>query len=117
MIPKAERTATNWENFEAQCPHCEHWNIFNRATDLQRFGAIDHMVVRCLEVSCCREFVINGDQGGPAYQTVYYDAYEMKSRKRYGMTVLLLVQSLEMFFNHYLEEELVWRPFVRNRMA
>jgi hypothetical protein len=26
-----------------------------------------------------REFAINGDQGGPAYQMVYYDAYEPKS--------------------------------------
>jgi hypothetical protein len=107
---KAEKTDTSYETFEAECPHCSYWNIFNRATDLKRLGAISHASVICLSEVFGREFYINGDHVGPAYRILYFDTYKPRSRKRYGSCIVNLSQSFEVFFHHYLEEELIWKP-------
>jgi hypothetical protein len=110
---KAAKTDTTYETFEAECPHCAHWNIFNRATDLKQLGVISHASVNCLDEACGREFYINGDQVGPAYRILYFDSYMLRSRKRYGSCIVNLSQSFEVFFHHYLEEELIWKPMLR----
>lgn len=110
----ALNSTTSYENFEAVCPHCEKNNVFNRAGDLDGATEIDFRVVTCLHAECGREFNINGDSADPPFAQVFFRAYELVPRKEFGDAIVTIARSYEMFFEHFLRESLVWKPFVAN---
>src|SRR5271157_5166815 len=40
-VPYSRNMDPTYENFMAECPHCDAGNIFNRASDLRTFRPID----------------------------------------------------------------------------
>jgi hypothetical protein len=108
--PYATDTRPTYENFEARCPVCWFWNIFNRVTDLADCGLITFETVSCLDASCGRPFNINGDIVNAAYHMFSMQCYSFKKEKRYSHCVVSLAQAFELFFSHYLYEHLVTRP-------
>src|SRR4051794_19305556 len=111
----AKRTKNSYENFEAECPHCGDWNVFNRTTDLDGDSRIAFRTVRCLSTLCTQEFAINGDSADPPYAKVFIDAYQLMAAKRFGDALLNIARAYEMFFAHFLSETLAWKPFMANR--
>jgi hypothetical protein len=109
-FPYAADTDTTYENFEARCPVCGFWNVFNRATDLKDTRPISFRTVECLDPSCRRQFNINGDLVNPAYHMFIIQCYALKAEKRYSYCIVSLAQAFELFFSHYLYERLVIRP-------
>jgi hypothetical protein len=98
--------------FEAECPYCSHWNIFNRISDLNDTQPIAFKTVAC--TSCHKRFTINGDHINAAYETLIFDCYKLMSLKRYSYCILNLVQAYEAFFSQYLRVELLYKPFARS---
>ena len=41
-----------YENFEAECPYCFHFNIYNRATDFKTFNPVSFKTVKCQNKDC-----------------------------------------------------------------
>lgn len=111
----SKRTRDTYENFEAECPHCSYWNIFNRVVDLEGASNIAFRKVVCLNSLCKCDFAINGDSADVPYAKVFLDAYGLMAVKRYGDAVLNIARAYEMFFAHALFEILVWKPFMANR--
>lgn len=102
-------TEATFENLIAVCPDCSYRNIFNRATDLQTFAPVDFRQVSCQQCGC--PFNINGDTINAAYEMLLFDCAEFFERKRYVQCVLNVAQAYEVFFNHFLHVQLVYRPF------
>jgi len=110
----ATRKHTSYENFEAECPHCSYWNIFNRVSDLKDITPIAFRKVRCLNSDCNKEFNINGDHINSVYEMLVFDCYKLKQEKRYAYCILNLAQAYETFFSQYLRVELLFKPFARD---
>jgi hypothetical protein len=110
-IPKAIEKNPTYENFEARCPYCKHWNIFNRASDIKSFRLITGQTVVCQNDKCKRDFWIGGDLVNPAWQMLILDCGMLKEQKRYSYCILNLCQAFEMYFALYLRVELLYKPF------
>jgi hypothetical protein len=108
--PYATDKHATYENFEASCPICGDWNIFNRATDFADFRPICLKTVKCLNASCGHHFNINGDIASPAYQEFIMQTYAFKGEKRYMLCIVALAQAFELFFGHFLHKTLVDEP-------
>lgn len=108
-IPHSISTEAAFENPIAVCPGCGYRNIFNRAIDLPTFVPIDFRQVRCQRCGC--PFNINGDTINAVYEMLLFDCPEFFERKRYIQCVLNVVQAYEVFFNHFLYVQLLYRPF------
>lgn len=108
-IPYSISTEATFENLVAVCPGCSYRNIFNRATDLQTFAPVDFRQVSCQECGC--PFNVNGDTINAAFEMLLFDCAEFFERKRYVQCVLNVAQAYEVFFNHFLHVQLVYRPF------
>src|SRR5690349_9162011 len=102
-VPYATKKETYYETFEAECPACGHWNIFNRVSDFKTVEPIAFKTVICLD--CQNDFNINGDQINSAYEMLIFDCYKLKSIKRYSYCILNLAQAYEVFFSQYLRVE------------
>lgn len=109
-IPYASETRPTYENFEARCPRCSHWNIFNRVSDLQDETLISFKTVVCLNEACARSFNVNGDLINPAYYMFILECYPLKAQKRYSQCIVSLAQAYELFFSHFLYQHLVVGP-------
>ncbi|MFI5180744.1 MAG: hypothetical protein ACHQPI_05085 [Thermoanaerobaculia bacterium] len=109
-VPYADEKHTTYENFEARCPHCDFWNVFNRVTDLKTVAPISFRTVECLDPACGLSFNINGDLVNSAYHMFIMECYPLKKEKRYSHCIVSLVQAYELFFSHYLYDRLVVRP-------
>lgn len=102
---------TNYENFEARCPTCGEWNIFNRATDFGDFSPISFREVTCLRKECGARFAINGDSADPGYAEFLFEVFNLREQKRYALCVVAIAQAYEMFFAHFLREQLALKLF------
>jgi len=111
-MPVAHLEST-YENVYAECPHCGHRNVFNRASDLKTFEPIAGLDVACEKAGCRRPFRIVSDRINPAHESLLFDSADLLSRKQYMQCVLAVAQSYEVFFNHFLHVQLLWRPFAR----
>jgi hypothetical protein len=100
-----------YETFDANCPYCDHLNIYNRASDLADLRAVGFKEVSCQ--SCARVFIINGDLVNPPHELLLYDCADLIARKRYAYAVLNAAQSFEVFFSLFLRVELGYKPFAR----
>jgi hypothetical protein len=100
-----------YETFDANCPYCDHLNIYNRASDLADLSAIGFKQVSCQ--SCARVYIINGDLVNPPHQLLLYDCTDLVAHKRYAYAVLNAAQSFEVFFSLFLRVELGYKPFAR----
>jgi hypothetical protein len=109
----AKNVETSYENFIATCPKCGYRNIFNRVSDLETIQPICSKEVQCFNESCKELFGINGDRVQAKHLSIFFDCYTLRKEKRYSACILLMSQSLEVFFYHYLTVELVYRPFWR----
>jgi hypothetical protein len=112
LIPYSTNTEATFENFIAACPICGFRNIFNRASDFRTFEPMDFREVTCQE--CSRPFNINGDAINAAYEMLLFDCRELIERKQYMRCVLNAAQAYEVFFNHFLYVQLVYRPFAND---
>ena len=110
-IPKAVEKNPNYENFEARCPICLQWNIFNRASDIKSFNHVTGQSVVCQNEKCKKEFWIGGDLANPAWQMLIRDCWMLKEKKRYSYCILNLCQAYEMYFSLYLRAALVYKPY------
>jgi hypothetical protein len=110
-IPKAIEKYPNYENFEARCPICNYWNIFNRASDMKSFKLITGQAVICQNDKCAKEFWIGGDLVNPAWQMLIRDCWFLKEQKRYSYCILNLCQAYEMFFTFFLRATLIYKPY------
>jgi hypothetical protein len=108
---KALEKNPTYENFEARCPHCMYWNIFNRASDLKTFRLITGAAVICLNPKCEKEFWIGGDLINPAWQMILHDSEVLKEQKRYSHCILNLAQAFEIYFALFLRVKLIYNPF------
>jgi hypothetical protein len=108
---KALEKNPTYENFEARCPHCKYWNIFNRASDLKTFRLISGAVVICQNDNCKGEFWIGGDLINPAWQMILRDSEVLKEQKRYAHCILNLAQAFEIYFALFLRVRLIHNPF------
>jgi hypothetical protein len=104
---------STYENVYAECPHCGYRNVFNRASDLKTFEPIAGLDVACEKTDCRRPFRIVSDRINPAHQSLLFDSADLLSRKQYMQGILAVAQSYEVFFNHFLHVQLLWRPFAR----
>lgn len=111
----AREVEPSYENFIAICPHCNYRNIYNRISDLKTTQLISFKKVQCFSVNCEKTFGINGDIVRTKYISLLFDCYPLYKEKRYSACVLLLAQSLEVFFYHYLKVELLYRPFWKDK--
>jgi hypothetical protein len=111
----ARETKTTYETFEARCPHCQEWIIFNRLEDLAGAVQIDFAKVTCLNDACRQRFAINGDTVDPPFAQMLFTAFPLMERKQYGDATVAICRSYERFFAHSLYEMLVWHPFVVER--
>jgi hypothetical protein len=98
-----------FENFEAECPECKHYNIFNRATDLKTLSPIGFATVACEK--CHKKFNINGDRISPKYHYIVMDCYKYLNEKRYTTCILNLCTAYEAFFYSYLYSFFLIKPF------
>ena len=73
--PASPRKHPTYENFEAECPHCGEWCIFNRASDLGTFGLIAGRDVTCQNAACGQPFRIGGDMISTAPEMLLFDCY------------------------------------------
>lgn len=96
---------TTYENFEAECPHCKKWNIFNRASDLKTFKPIAGLDVLCC--FCNKTFRIGFDCINENYQQLLFSANEFFERKQYIQVVINICIAYEMFFSKILKEYIV----------
>ncbi len=99
---------TDYENFHAQCPECNKWNIFNRITDLKKIAPIFGQNIDCLH--CGNQFRILGDNINLGYQKLIYDSYQLIQNKQYMHVIINLCMAYEMFFNTYLYINLAVTP-------
>jgi hypothetical protein len=111
----ARETNATFETFEARCPHCREWIVFNRRDDLGGADAIDFAEVKCLNASCRQPFAINGDTADPGFAQILFSSFPLMEQKRYGEAVIAICRSYEMFFAHGLVEMTVWQPFVAEK--
>lgn len=114
-IPTATRQRTTYENFEAECPLCGAWNIFNRASDLGTFRPIAGLDVACQSAPCGQPFRIWCDRIDPAYKMLLYDCRSLLRRKQFMHCVLTTTQAYEVFFASFLRVRLLYLPFVVER--
>jgi hypothetical protein len=112
--PYATDKHATYENFEARCPICGYWNIFNRATEFADFGPICFKTVECLNSSCEQQFNINGDIISPSWQEFIMQCYTFKEEKRYMLCIVTLAQAFELFFSHFLYKTLVDEPLKKD---
>ena len=110
-LPYSDDTSATYENFTAVCPLCRATNIFNRASDLKTFKPIGFRTVSCQV--CGGSFNINNDSANAAHEMLLFDCFEFMNRKRYIHCVLSVAQAYEVFFNHFLRVQLVYRAFAR----
>jgi hypothetical protein len=108
----SKKTDPTYENFVADCPHCSASNIFNRASGLRTFRPIALRTVECQ--ACDRPFKINNDLVNAAQQVLLFDCYAFIERKQYMQCVLSVAQAYEVFFSHFLNVQLIYRPFARD---
>jgi hypothetical protein len=110
----ATQKETNYENFEATCPYCDHLNIYNRVSDLADTTPIAFRTVSCQNEQCSKQFNINGDSINSAYEMLILDCDKLMSIKRYSLCIISLAQAYEAFFNQYLQVELLFKPFAKS---
>jgi len=118
--PYAMDKHASYENFEARCPICGSWNIFNRATDFGDFKLIGFKTVSCFSSECGQQFNINGDLVSPDYNMFIMQCYTLKETKQYMLCIVVLAQAFELFFSRYLLKTLVLDPLKKDptrRMA
>ena len=113
-IPYAVEITTTYENFIADCPHCSHRNVYNRASDLKDLAPIAFKEVACTNASCGKLFRINNDRISPIYQTLIFDCHKLIEEKKYSYCILNLAQAFEVFFALHLRVEILYKPFVRS---
>lgn len=99
---------STYENIIADCPNCNHHNIYNRITDLQTRNPISFKTVECDK--CNQKFNINGDSIGEAYEYLIFDVYFMKEQKRYMYCILNLAQAIESFLFYTIRVKLLFLP-------
>lgn len=97
----------DYENFKALCPYCNHWNIFNRVSDLKTVEPIWTKNVTCQ--FCNKEFHIGYDQVGTNYNKLIFQCPELIKQKEYMTTIIILCIAYEMFFQTVLYHYLVDR--------
>ena len=111
-VPYSRNINPTYENFEAQCPHCELGNIFNRASDLQTLEPIGFRTVNCH--ACGHQFNINNDSVNAAHEMLLLACYALIERKQYMQCVLSVAQAYEVFFSHFLHVQLIYRAFAKD---
>src|SRR4051812_215302 len=84
---------STYENIYADCPHCGHQNIFNRASDLKTFAPIAGQDVACANSDCRRPFRIVSDRINPAHEALLFDCGDTLRLKQYMQCVLAVAQS------------------------
>jgi hypothetical protein len=57
--------------------------------------------------------MMNGDSINPAHDMLLFDCHELIERKRYMQCVLTVAQAYEVFFNHFLHVQVLYRAFAR----
>lgn len=96
---------TDYENFSAQCPFCQKWNIYNRASDLQSFDAISGRGVVCFH--CQQDFWINCDSCSLDFKKLILNSWSLVPEKKYMYIVINLCMAYELFFSTYIHNILV----------
>lgn len=109
MTLTADIEAT-YENVYATCTRCGTRNVYNRCTDLKTLEPIANATVVC--TTCDETFSIAGDLINTAHQMLLFDCRPLFDSKRYMQTVLGIAQAYEIFFDHFLHVQLVYRSFV-----
>jgi hypothetical protein len=107
--PYSRNMEATYENFVAECPHCESRNIFNRASDLRTFQPILLRTVEC--EACHHPFKIGNDSANAAHEMLLYACFAFIERKEYMQCALSVAEAYEVFFRHFLYVQLVYRPF------
>jgi hypothetical protein len=103
-----------YENVVAVCPKCTVRNVYNRADDIGHFNPIANGRVACAD--CGAAFTIGGDLVNAAHEMLLLDSNDFLREKRYVQAVLSATTAYEVFFNHFLLVELVFRPLNRDRV-
>lgn len=111
----ADKTDPNYENFSAECPYCQHWNIFNRRDDLRTFKPISFHEVKCQSLFCQKPFNINGDIINPSHELLLLECKFFIANKRYMQCVLNSAQAIESFLSLIFAIEILYRPFHKNQ--
>ncbi len=109
MIRESRIETSTYENVTAVCPDCHFANVFNRASDLRTFRPIDLLRVKCQK--CDKPFSLSGDSINVGYEMRLFEGRELIERKQYMQCALALAQAYEMFFRHFLDVQLLFRPF------
>jgi hypothetical protein len=89
-------------------------NVYNRITDVGHVKPIDNHRVRCAMHACGATFDIIGDLVNAAHEMLLYDAQRFIIEKRYMQAVLSATTAFELFFAHFLQVELIFRPARRD---
>ena len=111
----SKQVKSTYENIIAECPDCNHSNIYNRITDLQTINPITFKTVECDK--CNQKFNINGDSIGEAYEYLIYDVYLMKNQKRYMYCILNLAQAIESFLFYAIKVKLLFLPYQEGKIT
>ncbi len=109
-IPTANKLQSTYENFVAECPHCQEACTFNRMSDLKTCEPISGMDVSCFNPACAKPFRILNDLINPRHQMLLFDSQDFLKQKRYMNCILNICQAYEVFFSQFLRVELVFKP-------
>ena len=109
-IPNVRIKRATLEAVDADCPHCDYPNTFNRITDLKDLTPISYKEVLCDK--CKKRFPIGGDNVIPVWHWLIRDCFELKEDKRFRhYCALNLCQAFEAFFFLYLKVIFLFRPY------
>jgi len=115
-IPSLLEHRPTYENFEGRCPHCGHWNIFNRVSDLKSAAPIAGRETACLNAGCRRPVWLTNDWINSAFEMFLFESQEFWQQKRYMLCVLTAVQAYEVFLAAVVRTWLLYRPFPNQRI-
>jgi hypothetical protein len=114
MLRSAAQIDATYETISAACTICGQLSVYNRVSDLGTCEPIDSLEVTCQNESCRRRFFVTGDLINPAHEMLLYECRSFLDRKRFMQCVLGVSQAYEVFFNHFMYVELLYRPAARD---
>lgn len=117
MTAFASEIDATYETISATCTHCGELNTYNRVSDLGTCEAIDSLEVKCQHEACGKPFRVTGDLINPAHEMLLYECRSFLDRKRFMQCVLSVSQAYEVFFNHFMYVEFLYRPAARDADA
>lgn len=102
----SEIKEATYENIVVECPNCKFESILNRISDLKDIMPIAGKRIKC--ENCKIDFHITGDLVPPVkYKWFWYDLHILGQNKKYGIYILVLCQTCELFMHQAIINKMI----------